>query len=93
MRAMSCAAVLLALSALGGCAATQKLGLPAFHIVKDPQPVVEGLRGSQTEEQWLHEARLATPPGCTVDTVTVLTEADAQFTYSCFGSGPMGAGL
>jgi hypothetical protein len=93
MRAMTCVVAMLALSALGGCAVTQKLGLPALHIATDPAPVVTGLRGTQTEDQWLHEARLATPPGCTVETLTVLTEADAQFTFSCFGGGPTGAGL
>jgi len=93
MRALSALALAVALAAQGGCAMTGKLGLPAFHLMSDPRPVVEGLRGSQTEEMWLHEARLATPPGCTVDSVKVLTDTDATFSFSCFGAGPLGAGL
>lgn len=93
MRALSMLVLAFALAAQGGCAMTKKLGVPAFHLATDPKPVVEGLRGTQTEEMWLHEARLATPPGCSVDTITVLTDSDAQFTFSCFGAGPLGAGL
>ena len=94
MRAMIGIAVALALSTVsGGCAMTQKLGLPAFHIVTDTPPVVVGLRGAQTEAMWLTEARLAVPPGCQIDTVTVLTDSDATFTFHCFGAGPLGADL
>jgi hypothetical protein len=93
MRALSALALAFALAAQGGCAMTSKLGLPAFHLMTDERPVVEGLRGSQTEEMWLHEARLATPPGCTVESITVLTDSDASMKFNCFGSGPLGAGL
>lgn len=91
MRAMTGLVVAVALSALGGGCASHKLGLPAFHLASDPAPVVEGLRGSQTEDMWLKEARLATPPGCSVETVKVLTESDATFTFTCFGGGLNGA--
>lgn len=83
MRAISGLVLVVALSAMsGGCAATSKLGL---HIASDPKVVVDGLRGSQTEDQWIHEAKLATPPGCAVETIKVLTDSDAAFTYTCFG--------
>jgi hypothetical protein len=94
MRAKIGIAFVLALSAMsGGCAMTQKMGLPKLRLLTDPPPVVEGLRGGQTEEMWLTEARLAVPPGCTVDSIKVLTDSEASFTFSCFGSGPLGAGL
>ena len=82
MRATTGLVLVFALSAMsGGCAMTQKLGL---HIASDPKIVVDGLRGEQTEDQWVHEARLATPPGCAVETIKVLTDSDATFTYTCF---------
>ncbi|MDX2233561.1 MAG: hypothetical protein NW200_03605 [Hyphomonadaceae bacterium] len=91
MRVVPALVAIVALSALsGGCAVTQKLGL---HIPGDPPVVVEGLRGRQTEAAWLREARLATPPGCAVDVITVLTDTDARFTFTCFGGGPNAGGL
>ena len=84
MRVMTSLVLVFALSAMsGGCAMTSKLGL---HIASDPKVVVEGLRGQQTEDQWIKEAKLATPPGCAVETIKVLTDSDAAFTYTCFGS-------
>ena len=86
MRAISGLAVLFVLSVpCGGCAMTGQFGVPAFHLAGAPPVVVEGLRGQQTEDQWLRQARLATPPGCAVNGVTVLTDVDATFTFSCFG--------
>ena len=89
MRAISSLVLVFALSAMsGGCALTSKLGL---HLAGDPKIVVEGLRGEQTEDQWIHEAKLATPPGCAVETIKVLTDSDAAFTYTCFGGDFPGA--
>jgi hypothetical protein len=83
---MTSLALALAVSVLAsGCAAT---GLPRLRLQSEPAIVVEGLRGHQTEQQWIREAKLATPPGCTVETIKVLTDSDAAFTYACFGSGP-----
>lgn len=91
MRAMSGLVLVLAMSAFsGGCAVTQKLGL---QLMSEPPIVVEGLRGHQTEAQWIREAKLATPPGCSVDAIKVLTDSDAAFTFSCFGGGPSAGGL
>ena len=88
MRAISNAVLVFALSAMGGgCAMTSKLGLPALHLASDPAIVVDGLRGQQTEDLWIKEARLATPPGCAVEEIKVLTDTDATFTYTCFPSG------
>ncbi len=91
MRAIASLTFVLALSALsGGCAMTSKLGL---HFVSDPAIVVEGLRGHQTEDQWIHQARLATPPGCAVEGIKVLTDSDATFTFTCFDGGATVSGL
>lgn len=91
MRAMSGLVLAFALSALsGGCAMTQKMG---FHLVRETPILVEGLRGAQTESQWIREAKLATPPGCEVDSIKVLTDSDAHFTFHCFGGGPLAGGL
>jgi hypothetical protein len=88
MRAIAASFALLAATAAGGCQS-----LPALRLMPAPKPTVEGLRGTQTEAQWLHEARLATPPGCSVRTVTVLTDSEAAFTYACFGTDPLTDGL
>lgn len=91
MRAFTGLVLALAMSSLaGGCAVTNKLGL---RLVAETPIVVEGLRGHQTEAQWIKEAKLATPPGCEVDGIKVLTDSDATFTFTCFGGGPNAGGL
>lgn len=91
MRACAALTLVFAMSAMsGGCAMVDKLGL---NLVSEPAIVVEGLRGHQTEDQWIHQARLATPPGCTVEGIRVLTDSDATFTFSCFNGGATVSGL
>ena len=91
MRAFATVTLVFALSAMsGGCAMTGKFGLK---FVSDPAIVVEGLRGTQTEELWIHQARLATPPGCAVEGIQVLTDSDATFTFTCFDGGATVSGL
>ena len=92
MRAIATLTLVFALSAMsGGCAMTSKL--TGLRFVSDPAIVVEGLRGEQTEDQWIHQARLATPPGCAVEGNQVLTDSDATFTFTCFDGGATVSGL
>jgi hypothetical protein len=94
MRAIAGIALVFAMSAAsGGCAVTGKLGFAGLQFVKEPAVVVEGLRGEQTEQKWIHEAKLATPPGCIVRGITVLTDSDATFTFACFEGGATVSGL
>lgn len=92
-RAFTTLALSLAMAvAASGCAATSKLGIPKFALVSDPAIVVDGLRGVN-EDQFIKEARLATPPGCAVETVHVLSESEATFTFTCFDGGATVTGL